>query len=172
MPTQTSAGILLYRTGATGIEVLLVHLGGPFWAKKDDGAWSIPKGLTDGDEEPLVAARREFEEETGMLPEGEFLNLGTFKQPGGKRVAAWALRGDFDPAALRSNVFSLEWPPKSGKLQEFPEVDRAAWFSAAVGLTKATKGQVPIILALLDRLGLPAPDPSLAGAKTQRDLFD
>lgn len=171
MARQTSAGILLYRQAAGGVEVLLVHPGGPFWARKDDGAWSIPKGRYDDDEDPLTAARREFAEETGMLPDGEFLNLGTYKQPGGKRVAAFALRGDFDPAALRSNLFSMEWPPKSGTLQEFPEVDRAAWFPAAVALTKATKGQVPIILALLDRLGLPAPEPHSESPSPQGDLF-
>lgn len=173
MAKQNSAGILLYRTAADGLEVLLVHPGGPFWSKKDDGAWSIPKGLYDDAEDPLAAARREFAEETGMLPDGEFLALGTFRQPGGKQVSAFALRGDFDPARLRSNLFSMEWPPKSGRLQEFPEVDRAAWLKPGVAMKKATRGQVPIILALLERLGLPAPDPNgIAGASPQRDLFD
>jgi predicted NUDIX family NTP pyrophosphohydrolase len=166
MARQNSAGILLYREAAGGVEMLLVHPGGPFWAKKDDAAWSIPKGLYDEGEAPLAAARREFAEETGMVPAGEFIDLGEFRQAGGKRISAFALRGDFDPAQLKSNLFSLEWPPKSGKLQEFPEVDRAAWFDTATALRKATKGQVAIILALLDRLGLPAP------ATFKTDLFD
>ena len=140
---NSAAGILLYReVRGGGVEVLLVHPGGPFWAKKDDAAWSIPKGLTDEGEPLLAAARREFAEETGMVPEGEFIDLGEFRQASGKRISAFALRGDFDPAQLKSNLFSLEWPPKSGKLVEFPEVDRAAWFDVATALRKATKGQV------------------------------
>src|SRR6201997_5198926 len=110
---QTSAGILLFRKRQAGVEVMLVHPGGPFWAKKDAGAWSIPKGLADEGEDLLAAAKREFLEETGMLVEGEFFDLGAHKQPGGKTVVAWAHEGDFDPALLKSNTFSLEWPPHS-----------------------------------------------------------
>src|SRR4051812_39797955 len=127
MPKK-SAGLLLYRDSAAGLGGLLVHPGGPVWAEKDDGAWSIPKGGFTGGEEPLAAAKREFEEETGVLPTGEFLPLEPLRQPGGKLVFAWAVRADFDTAHLKSNTFSMEWPPKSGKHQEFPEIDRAGWF--------------------------------------------
>jgi predicted NUDIX family NTP pyrophosphohydrolase len=134
--------------------VLLVHPGGPFWAKKDDGAWSIPKGeFTDG-EEPLAAARREFAEELGIAPVGELMPLDFVKQTGGKLVFAWALRGDFDVIALQSNTFSMEWPPKSGKQREFPEVDKAAWFPIAAARAKILKGQEPFLdrlLALLSK---------------------
>jgi predicted NUDIX family NTP pyrophosphohydrolase len=150
---KISAGILLFRRTAAGIEVLLVHPGGPFWAKKDAGAWSIPKGLVDEREDLLAAAKREFLEETGMAVEGAFLDLGAHKQPGGKTIRAFALEGDFDPGSLKSNTFSLEWPPRSGKIAEFPEVDRAAWLSIDEALQKATKGQKPIIEALTRKLG-------------------
>jgi predicted NUDIX family NTP pyrophosphohydrolase len=126
---KISAGILLFRRRPSGLEVLLVHPGGPFWAKKDLGAWSIPKGLADEGEDLLAAGKREFLEETGMAVEGEFLDLGAHKQPGGKIVVAWAHEGDFDPALLKSNTFAIEWQPRSGKAAEFPEVDRAAWYS-------------------------------------------
>src|SRR5262252_3749819 len=125
---KLSAGLLMYRRREGGLEVFLVHPGGPFWAKKDLGAWSIPKGEYDEGEEPLAAARREFEEETGIQPEGHFVPLKTIKQPGGKTVLAWAFEGDADVAAIKSNTFSMEWPPHSGKQQDFPEVDRAGWF--------------------------------------------
>src|SRR5258708_19379900 len=124
MPKR-SAGILLYRRRAGGLELLLVHPGGPFWAKKDLGAWSIPKGEYAQGEEPLMVARRELEEETGMRVAGHFLPLGEVTQPGRKIVTAFALEGDFDPATLRSNVFELEWPPRSGRRQSFPETHRA-----------------------------------------------
>ena len=150
---KISAGILLFRRTAAGIEVLLVHPGGPFWAKKDAGAWSIPKGLVDEREDLLAAAKREFLEETGMAVEGAFLDLGAHKRPGGKTIRAFGLEGDFDPASLKSNTFSLEWPPRSGKIAEFPEVDRAAWLSIDEALQKATKGQKPIIEALTRKLG-------------------
>lgn len=150
---KTSAGILLFRKAPAGVEVLLVHPGGPLWAKKDAGAWSIPKGLADEDEDPLAAAKREFLEETGMAAEGEFLDLGAHKQQGGKTVRAFALEGEFDPAALRSNTFPLEWPPRSGRMAEFSEVDRAAWYSPEEALEKIHKGQRPIIEALAERLG-------------------
>jgi predicted NUDIX family NTP pyrophosphohydrolase len=149
---NTSAGLLLFRKAAAGLQVLLVHPGGPFWARKDEGAWSIPKGLADPGEDLLAAAQREFLEETGMAVDGEFLDLGAHRQPGGKTVRAWALEGDFDPAALRSNTFSLEWPPRSGRTAEFPEVDRAVWFSLGEALEKINKGQRPIIEALVERL--------------------
>jgi predicted NUDIX family NTP pyrophosphohydrolase len=147
MPRK-SAGLLLFRHGSEGVEVLLVHPGGPFWAKKDEGAWSIPKGEFEDAEDPLAAARREFEEETGARPEGEFVALQQLKQAGGKTVFAWAVRGDFEPAHLRSNTFSMEWPPRSGQLREFPEVDRAAWFGMDEARGKILKGQV----AFLDQL--------------------
>jgi predicted NUDIX family NTP pyrophosphohydrolase len=145
---QLSAGILLFRRSPAGFQVMLVHPGGPFWARKDDGAWSIPKGLADSGEDLLVAAKREFLEETGMAVEGAFIDLGAHKQPSGKRIAAWACEGDFNPAALKSNTFSLEWPPRSGRMVQFPEVDRAAWYSTNEALVKVTKGQKPIIVAL------------------------
>ena len=128
---KTSAGILLFRRRPAGLEVMLVHPGGPFWARKDAGAWSIPKGLTNEGEDWLAAAKREFLEETGMAIEGQCLDLGAHKQPGGKTIVAFAQEGDFDPASLKSNAFSIEWPPRSGRMAEFPEVDRAAWYSLA-----------------------------------------
>jgi predicted NUDIX family NTP pyrophosphohydrolase len=145
---KISAGILLFRRRPPDLEVMLVHPGGPFWAKKDLGAWSIPKGLADEGENLLAAAKREFLEETGMVVDGDFLNLGAHKQPSGKTIAAWGCEGDFDPALLKSNTFSLEWPPRSGKTAEFPEVDRAAWFSIDEALMKINKGQKPIVAAL------------------------
>src|ERR1700677_1090154 len=125
--SKRSAGLLMFRQKTGDPEVLLVHPGGPLWARKDDGVWSIPKGEF-VDEDPLAAAIREFEEETGARPEGEFIPLEPLRQPSGKVVFAWAVRSDFDPSSLKSNLFSMEWPPKSGRRQEFPEVDRAEWF--------------------------------------------
>jgi predicted NUDIX family NTP pyrophosphohydrolase len=145
---KLSAGILLFRRGNAGLEVMLVHPGGPFWAKKDEGAWSIPKGLADEGEDLLAAAKREFFEETGMQVAGGFLDLGAHRQPSGKTIAAWACEGDFDAATLKSNTFSLEWPPRSGRIVEFPEVDRAAWYSIDEALVKINKGQKPIIATL------------------------
>jgi predicted NUDIX family NTP pyrophosphohydrolase len=144
MPKK-SAGLLLYRLGSEGLEVLLVHPGGPFWAKKDDGAWSIPKGEFADGEDPLAAARREFEEETGARPSGEFIALSPIKQAGGKLVLAWAVPANFDPSTLRSNPFSMEWPPKSGKIRDFPEVDRAAWFPLEEARRKILKGQADFL---------------------------
>lgn len=141
-----SAGIVLYRRAASGPEVFLIHPGGPFWAKKD--LWSIPKGEYSPDEEPLAAARREFEEETGLAVNGDFLSLGVIRQPSGKQVTAWALEGDFDPAALVSNTCRVEWPPRSGRQIEIPEVDRGAWFTLEAARRKIFRGQE----ALLDRL--------------------
>ena len=148
---KKSAGLLLFREGTAGLEVLLVHPGGPFWAKKDDGAWSIPKGEFGDDEEPLTAAKREFEEEMGVAAAGEFIPLEPLKQPGGKLVFAWALQADFDTSRLKSNMFSMEWPPKSGRQQEFPEVDRAGWFPMETARMKILKGQAGLLDQLLDR---------------------
>jgi predicted NUDIX family NTP pyrophosphohydrolase len=156
---QRSAGILLYRRQEGAIEVLLVHPGGPFWAKKDEGAWSIPKGEYAAGEDPLAAARREFEEETGARPESESVALGAFRQSSAKIVDAWAIEGDFDPATLKSNTFTLEWPPRSGKLREVPEVDRAAWFAPEQAARKILKGQRPILEALLRHLRQGSTDP-------------
>ena len=130
-----------------------MHPGGPFWAHKDDGAWSIPKGEFDDDEDPLDAARREFEEETGSAPSGDVIALEPLRQSSGKVVYAWAVRGDFDPATLRSNTFSMEWPPKSGRQQEFPEVDRAAWFAIEAAERKILKGQALLLRQLREKLG-------------------
>ena len=149
---KTSAGILLFRRRPHGLEVLLVHPGGPFWARKDEGAWSIPKGEAHPSEDLLDAARREFREETGAAADGAVLDLGAFRQPGGKIVAAFALEGDFDPAALTSEPFTMEWPPRSGKTAAFPEVDRAAWFDLETAAGKILKGQSPILAALAERL--------------------
>jgi len=143
-----SAGILLYRRLADRLEVLLVHPGGPFWVRRDLGAWSIPKGEYEIDEDPLVAARREFEEETGFQISGEFRPLAPLKQPSGKTVFAWAVEGDCDPSGLKSNTVSLEWPPHSGRQQEFPEVDRAAWFPLAEAKRRILPGQVGFIESL------------------------
>ena len=162
---RTSAGLLLYRRRDGALEVFLVHPGGPFWARKDAGAWSIPKGEIDPTEEPLAAARREFGEETGLAVEGRFRPLaritqtglvaeGRFQplapiaQAGGKAVLSWAVEGDLDPAALQSNTFSIEWPPRSGRQQAFPEVDRAGWFRLELARRKINPAQV----ALLDEL--------------------
>jgi predicted NUDIX family NTP pyrophosphohydrolase len=153
MPKR-SAGILLYRRRAGGLELLLVHPGGPFWAKKDLGAWSIPKGEYAQGEEPLMVARRELEEETGMRVAGHFLPLGEVTQPGRKIVTAFALEGDFDPATLRSNVFELEWPPRSGRRQSFPEIDRAQWFAPGEARRKILAGQSELISRLLATLGI------------------
>jgi predicted NUDIX family NTP pyrophosphohydrolase len=147
----TSAGILMFRRTGPEPEVLLVHPGGPYWAKKDDGAWSIPKGVHESDEDALTAARREFEEETGCVPRGAFEPLGGFRQASGKRVAVWAVEQDFDLKDFRSNSFAMEWPPRSGRSQDFPEADRAAWFALREAERKVTKGQQPIIAALRRR---------------------
>lgn len=146
--TARSAGILLYRCGPDGVRLLLVHPGGPFWRGKDEGAWMIPKGLIEPGEDPLAAALREFEEELGAKPEGEPRLLCKIKQAGGKWVEAFALEGDFEPAELASNSFTLEYPPKSGNLRAFPEVDEARWFTVDEARAKILKSQAPIIEAL------------------------
>ena len=149
---ERSAGILMYRRTGGAVEVLLVHPGGPFWKKKDDGAWTIPKGLYQAEEEALAAARREFEEETGAAPAGEFIPLGEFRQSSAKTVSVWAAEGEFDVTKLKSNAFTLEWPPKSGKMSEFSEIDRAAWFSPEDARRKILKGQRAVLDALFARL--------------------
>lgn len=145
----------MYRRRASIIEVLLVHPGGPYWAKKDDGAWGIPKGLTDPGEDGLAAARREFLEETGVAAEGAAVALGDFRQPSRKIISAWGVEGNLDPSALRSNTFEMEWPPRSGQTQAFPEIDRAGWFTPEAAARKMLPGQRPILAALLTHLGLP-----------------
>ena len=146
---RQSAGILLYRLAGDEPEVLLVHPGGPYWAKRDAGAWSIPKGEYEAGEEPFASAAREFGEELGTaLPAGEAIELGTVTQAAGKLVTAWAVQGDLDTATVRSNSFSMEWPPRSGEIREFPEVDRAEWFS----VTEARKRTIPAQAAFIDRL--------------------
>ena len=151
MPKR-SAGILLYRCTAVGPEVFLVHPGGPFWAKKDEGAWSIPKGECQPGENTLEAARRELAEETGLRPDGEFVPLGSFRQSAATTVEAWAVEGDADPAQIASTTFAMEWPPRSGRMQDFPEVDRAAWFTPPLAARKILRGQVAILEALLSFL--------------------
>jgi predicted NUDIX family NTP pyrophosphohydrolase len=149
-----SAGILLYRGRGAELRLLLVHPGGPFWAKKDQGAWSIPKGEYEEGKDPLAVARREFEEELGApAPAGDAIELGELVQPSRKVVTAYAIEGDFDPSRLESNLFEMEWPPRSGRLQSFPEVDRAAWFTVEKACEKILAGQRPFIDRLLERLG-------------------
>jgi len=148
-----SAGILLYRFNEGKILVMLVHPGGPFWAKKDDGAWSIPKGIYEENENSLDAAKREFQEETGQEVEGEFIDLGEVKQPSRKIVHAWALEHDFDTSKIISNMFSLEWPPKSGITREYPEVDKGQWFDVRAAREKILKGQLELIDRLVEKIG-------------------
>ena len=144
MPPR-SAGLLMFREGASGIEVLLVHPGGPFWARRDEGAWSIPKGEIGPSEDPLDAARREVTEELGSAPSGDAVPLTPVVQRGGKIVHAWAIRADWDPATLQSNTFELEWPRGSGHTQPFPEIDRAQWFPLAEARRRILPGQVPLL---------------------------
>ena len=150
---KQSAALLPFRVTAGAVEVFLVHPGGPFWARKDDGAWSLPKGEFEPGEDPLAAARREFTEETGFVAEGEFVSLGSVTQKAGKVVTAWAVRFDADPAQLRSNVFAMEWPRGSGRMREFPEVDRAGWFNLDEARRKLLEAQTPF----LDRLASAQP---------------
>jgi predicted NUDIX family NTP pyrophosphohydrolase len=149
---KRSAGILLYRFTAD-VEVLIGHMGGPFWARKDLAAWSIPKGEYDEGEDPLNVARREFGEELGSpVPPGELIELGTIKQPSGKLITCWALAADFDATSAVSNTFVLEWPKGSGTMQEFPEIDRAEWYDIATARTKLVRGQVGFLDLLLERV--------------------
>jgi predicted NUDIX family NTP pyrophosphohydrolase len=152
MVGKSSAGLLLYRIRKAAIEVLLVHPGGPYWKNKDEGAWSIPKGEFLPEEDPLAAARREFFEETGVAIEGELRALKPLRQPGGKIVHAWAVEADLDPATIVSNTFEIEWPPRSGRLQSFPEIDRGAWFSLPEARRKILRGQVPLLQELAQML--------------------
>jgi len=142
---KLSAGLLLYRFHKKAFEVFLVHPGGPFWAKKDAGSWSIPKGEIEKDEDPLTAAIRECQEETGIIAEGNFIELTPVKQKSGKLVYAWGLETDVDPLTIVSNTFEMEWPPRSGIKKSFPEIDRAAWFTAAEAAIKIIPGQLPLI---------------------------
>lgn len=150
MPKR-SAGLLMYRRRNDLVEVLLAHPGGPFWTKKDLGAWSIPKGEFDSEEDSLAAAKREFAEETGIVPEGDFMALGEVKQAGGKIVTAWAVEGDCDASSLKSNMFSVEWPPRSGRMAEFPEVDRWEWFSVDEARERILAGQKAFLKRLVER---------------------
>ncbi|MBO0710325.1 MAG: NUDIX domain-containing protein [Acetobacteraceae bacterium] len=152
---RESAGLLLYKRAGDSVVVFLVHPGGPFWRNKDDGVWTIPKGLIEAGEDRLAAARREFEEETGIGATGEAVPLGSFRQPGGKLVHVWAIEGDADPARLSSNRFDMEWPPRSGRRAQFPEADRAGWFGLPEARAKLLKGQWPMIEQLCAILGLP-----------------
>jgi predicted NUDIX family NTP pyrophosphohydrolase len=151
MPKQ-SAGILMYRRVGPAVELLLVHPGGPFWKKRDLGAWSIPKGEYAPGEDPLAVAVREFEEETGTRLRGEFQPLGAVAQKGGKIVTAWAMEGDLDPASINSNTFEIEWPPKSGRKATFPEVDRAAWFSPDEARARILPSQSQFIARLMEMI--------------------
>ena len=155
MPAR-SAGLLVYRTPGGELEVLLVHPGGPFWAKKDEGAWSIPKGELNPEEDPLNVAHREFLEEIGQAsPEGPRVSLGEVTQSGGKRVSAWAVEGDLDVSAATSNTFELEWPRGSGVVRTYPEVDRVEWTSMAMARVRLLKGQRPFLDRLVELLGSP-----------------
>ena len=154
----TSAGLLLYRRRGTRLEVFLVHPGGPYWVRKDAGAWSVPKGLSVPDEDPLACARREFGEETGFEAPatGSERDLGTFRQPSGKRLHVFAVEGDCDAAELRSNLFEMEWPPKSGRTAQFPEVDRGGWFEPAQARVKIASGQRAVLEKLYAELSAKA----------------
>lgn len=164
-----SAGILLYRKAAGGYEVLIVHPGGPFWAKKDLGAWSIPKGEFDPADDALAAARREFEEEVGVpAPAGQYQPLGEFKVTSNKVLHVYTLESDFNLERFQSNMFEMEWPPKSGQKQEFPEIDKAAWTPLALARQKVVKGQDAVIDALIARIG---ETPGASSPKPQASLF-
>jgi predicted NUDIX family NTP pyrophosphohydrolase len=161
VPARSAGLILFRRPSGPGVEVLLVHMGGPFWARRDERAWSIPKGEYADPEQPLAAARREFAEELGHKPPaGEAIELAELSQPNGKRIRAWAMEGDMDPSRMRSNTFQMEWPPRSKQMREFPEVDRAAWFDLDSARAKLVVGQVPFIDLLARQLGLKAPAPA------------
>ena len=166
---KQSAGILVYRLAQGGVEVFLGHPGGPFWAKKDAGAWSIPKGEYEADEDALSAAKREFQEETGQpAPEGDYLDLGEFKRKDGKTIKAWAVQGDIDASKISSNSFEMEWPPKSGQKQAFPEVDKAAWLPIQTAAPKLHQGQAIFLEHLAEKLAI---DRSPPGAPHQQQLL-
>jgi predicted NUDIX family NTP pyrophosphohydrolase len=161
--TKLSAGFLMFRRPDRNVEVLLVHPGGPFWAKKDLASWSLPKGEYDEGEDPFAAAVREFEEETGMRPNGEFIPLGQIRQPSGKLVTAWAFESDCDCSSIRSNMFSMEWPKGSRRMQEFPEIDKGEWFTFDVARRKILKGQVGFLEKLAQHLGCQMASQASAG---------
>jgi predicted NUDIX family NTP pyrophosphohydrolase len=152
-----SAGILLFRVRDEKLEILLAHPGGPFWSRKDDGSWSIPKGIFDEPEPPLEAAKRELFEETGIKADGMFIDLGSIKLPSRKTVYVWALRSDWDPKEIKSNKFSLEWPKGSGIFREFPEIDRAEWFDVKTARQKIQKGQAAFLDRLIESAGFEDP---------------
>lgn len=154
MPTRHSAGLLMFRICNNELEVLLAHPGGPLYQRKDAGHWTIPKGEYEDSEDPLLAAQREFHEETGFLSQGPFIDLGEIVQKGGKHVRAWAFKGDCDPASMVSNTFEIEWPPRSGLAQSFPEVDRCAFFSLPQAEVKIKPAQIPLLHGLVQRLGV------------------
>lgn len=168
-----SAGILLFRLRNEKLEIMLVHPGGPIWAKKDNGAWSIPKGLLEKHENPLDAAKREFKEETGLEVDGEFIDLGELNQPSKKIVHAWALERDLDVTNIVSNTFTLEWPKSSGKIQEYPEIDKAGWFDIELAKKKIRKGQIGFIDKLIDIINYSQKDKHLDKSKRykQTTLF-
>ena len=151
--SKKSAGILLFRNVNKKLELFLVHPGGPFWAKKDEGAWSIPKGEFDDNEDALSAARREFREETGLEVSGKFIELSPVKQKSGKTVFAWAVEGNIDPSKIISNQFEMEWPPRSGKMKSFPEIDRAGWFDVNDAMKMINTGQSSLITDLQNKIG-------------------
>ena len=156
---KKSAGLLMYRRAGGKLQVLLAHPGGPFWRAKDDGAWTLPKGEYEAPEEPLDAARREFTEETGFEASPAFLPLGEVVQKSGKRILAWAFAGEFDPARQRCNTFEMEWPPRSGRRQSYPEIDRVAWFTLEDARRKMNAAQVPLLERLEDALNASAAGP-------------
>lgn len=147
--SKVSAGLLMYRVRSGEVEFLLAHPGGPFWQDRDAGAWTIPKGVIQPGEEPLAAARREFEEEVGFKPEGRFIELTPIRQRSGKIVHAWAFEGDCDPSCIKSNLFQMEWPPKSGKFESVPEIDRACFFRMSEAKRKINPAQIPLLEELL-----------------------
>jgi predicted NUDIX family NTP pyrophosphohydrolase len=150
---QTSAGLLMYRWSGSVLEVFLVHPGGPFWAKKDEGSWSIPKGLVNEDEDKLEAAKREFAEETSIVPSGPWIDLGVIRQKSGKNVYGWAFEGNCDPAQVKSNTFTMEWPPKSAQMKQFPEIDKGDFFSLSDALRKINQNQAEFLKRLEKHLG-------------------
>ncbi len=166
-----SAGLLLYRRRGNDWQVFLVHPGGPFWSRRESGAWSIPKGEFKPDENPLDAAKREFEEETGFRATGAFTALAPREQPSGKIIHAWAIEGDCDAAAIKSNAFEMEWPPHSGQMREFAEVDRAGWFDIATARQKLHRGQIPFLDELEQRLQTPARRQRAARPSRRRRAF-
>lgn len=168
-----SAGLLVYRLKNGLPEVFIVHNGGPYWAKKDDGVWSLPKGEVDEGEEPLEAAKREFEEETGFkAPEGPYVELGEADYPRGhKTVLAWAAQGDFDPSQLKSNSFEIQWPPRSGKMQEFPEIDRGGWFSLPQAAKKLFAPNITFLERLANELHVPFGSEEVPQTPQQPSLF-